>query len=121
MLELGQISPEMAQTATVGVAGEKGVLQRGVLAPTYFRVVSGRPVASVVRGKHFSFPSVLEDAPTFSVHTKGPSGSKSTLRREAIQLYRISRKELEKRLSIACSLYFVDKGSVSRFEVRDVG
>jgi hypothetical protein len=24
-------------------------------------------------------------------------------------------------LSIACSVYFVDKGGVSRFEVRDVG
>ena len=41
-------------------------------------------VASVVQGKHFSFPPVLEDAPTFSVHAKVSFGSKSTLRREAI-------------------------------------
>jgi hypothetical protein len=41
--------------------------------------------------------------------------------REAIQLYRISHRELEKRLSIACSVYFVDKGGDSRIEVRDVG
>jgi hypothetical protein len=64
---------------------------------------------------------MLEDAPTFFVHSKGSSGSKSTLRREAIQLYKISRREPEKRLSIACFVYFVDKGGVSRFEVRDVG
>jgi hypothetical protein len=121
MFELGQISPEMAQSATVGVAGEKGVLRWGFLLRRSFRVVPGRTVASVVRGKHFSFPPVLEDAPTFSIHSKGSSGSKSTLRREAIQLYRISHRELEKRLSIACSVYFVDKGGVLRFEVRDVG
>jgi hypothetical protein len=42
------------------------------------------PVASVVRGKHFPFHPVLEDAPTFFVHAKVSSGSKSTLRREAI-------------------------------------
>jgi hypothetical protein len=71
--------------------------------------------------KGFSFPLVLENAPTFSVHSKGSSSSKSTLRREAIQLYRISRRELEKRLSIACSVFFVDKVDVSRFGVRDVG
>jgi hypothetical protein len=77
------------------------VLQWGFLLRRSFRVVPGRLGASVVRGKHFSFPPVLEDAPTFFVHSKGSSGSKSTLRREAIQLYRISRRELEKRLSIA--------------------
>ena len=57
----------------------------------------------------------------FSFHAKVSSGSKSTLRREAIQLYRISRRELEKRLSIACSVYFVDEGGDLRIEVRDVG
>jgi hypothetical protein len=50
-----------------------------------------------------------------------PTASKSTLQREAIQLHRISRRELEKRLSISCSIYFVDKGGDSRIEVRDVG
>jgi hypothetical protein len=78
-------------------------------------------VASVVRGNHFSFPPVLEDAPTFSVHAEVSSGSKSTIRREAIQLYRISRKKLEKRLLIACSIYFVDKGGDPRIQVQDVG
>jgi hypothetical protein len=43
------------------------------------------------------------------------------VRREAIQLHRISRKKLEKRLSTACSVYFEDKGGGSRIEVRDVG
>ena len=62
------------------------------------REIPVRPIASVAQGKHFSFPPVLEDAPTFSVHTKGSSSSKSTLRREAIRLYRISRRELKKRL-----------------------
>ena len=84
----------------------------------------GSPVmldAFVVRGKQFSFPPVLEDAPMFSVHAKVSSDSKSTLRRESIQLYRISRRELENRLSIDCSVYFVDKGGDSRIEVRDVG
>ena len=79
------------------------------------------PDAPAVRGKHFYFPPVLEDAPKFSVHAKGSFGSKSILRREAIQLYRISRRELEKRLSIACSSFFVDKGGDPRSEVREVG
>jgi hypothetical protein len=35
--------------------------------------------ASVARGKPFSFPPALEEAPTFSVHAKVSSGSKSTL------------------------------------------
>ena len=64
---------------------------------------------------------MLEDAPTFSVHAKVSFGSKFTLQREAIQLYRISCRELKKRLLIACSIYFVDKGGDSRIEVRDVG
>ena len=84
MLELGQISPEMAQSAMVGVPREKGVLWQGFLLRFSFMVVPGRLVASVAREKHLSFPTVLEDAPTFYVHSKGSSSSKSTLRREAI-------------------------------------
>jgi hypothetical protein len=34
---------------------------------------------------------------------------------------RNSRRELEKRLSIACSVYFEDEGGGLRIEVRDVG
>ena len=76
----------------------------------------------MVQGKQFSFPSVISAAtPTFSVPTIVSSSSKSSLRREAIQLYRISRRELEKRLSIACSAYFVVKGGDSGIEIRDVG
>jgi hypothetical protein len=104
-------SPVAADVATAG-------------SPVAFAAVdsdAAPPVASVARGKHFYFPLVLEDTPLFSVHAKGSSGSKSTLRREVIQLYRISHRELEKRLSIACSVYFVDKGGDSRIEVRDVG
>ena len=91
-----------------------------------FAAASGSSVMSVAfvaRVKQFSFPLILEDAPTYSAHAKVSSVSKSTmgLRREAIQLYRISHRELEKRLSIACSVYFVDKGGGSRIEVRDVG
>jgi hypothetical protein len=80
-------------------------------------------VAPVSRVKQFSFPPVLEDAPLNSAYAKVPSISKSSLglRREAIQLYRISHRELEKRLSIACSVYFEDKGGGLRIEVRDVG
>jgi hypothetical protein len=84
-------------------------------------------VASVSRVKQFSFPPVLEDALMNSAHAKVSSVSKSTLGlrrakdREAIQLYRKSQRELEKRLSIACSIYFEDKGGGSRIEVRDVG
>ena len=58
-----------------------------VVSPVDSTATSGSPVmpvASVARGKQFSFPPVLEDTPTFSVHAKGSSGSKSTLRREAI-------------------------------------
>jgi hypothetical protein len=81
------------------------------------------PIASVARVKHFSFPPVLEDAPTYSAHAKVPSILKSSMgfRREAMQLYRISHRELEKRLFIACFVFFVVKGGGSRIEVRDEG
>ena len=97
-----------------------------VVSPVDSALVSGSPVmpvASNVRVKHFSFPPVLEDAPTLSVHAKVSFVPKSTMgfQREAIQLYKISRKELEKRLSIACSVFFGGKGGGSRIEVRDVG
>jgi hypothetical protein len=68
------------------------------------------PVVPVGQGKFFLFPSVVvEDAPTFAGLAKRPSGSKTTLRREAIQLYKIIRRELEHWISIACSVYFGDK------------
>ena len=72
---------------------------------------SGSPVMSVasdVKVKLFSFPPVLEDAPTYSVHARVSSVPKSSMgfQREAIKLYRISHRELEKRLSIACSIFF---------------
>ena len=92
------------------------------VSPVDFAAASGSPVmpvaSFVARVKQFSFPPALEDAPA-----KVSSVSKSTmgLRREAIQLYRISHRELEKRLLIACSVLFVDKGGDSRIEVRDVG
>jgi hypothetical protein len=77
---------------------------------------------SVVRGKFFSFPPMISAAsPTFSVPAIVSSSSKSALRKDAIQLYRISRRELENRLSNACSVVFVDKGGDSRFQVRDAG
>jgi hypothetical protein len=77
--------------------------------------------ASIARGNQFSFPSAIMADPTFSVPAIVSSGSVFDLQREAIQLYRVTRRELEKRLSIACSVYFVDKGGDSRFEVRGVG
>ena len=78
--------------------------------------------ASMARGKQFSFPPVISAAaPTFSVLAIVSSGSKSSLQREAIQLYRISHRELKKRLSTACSVYFVVKGGDSRIEIRDAG
>jgi hypothetical protein len=45
----------------------------------------------------------------FAGLAKRPFGSKTTPRREAIQLYRITRRELEHRISTACSVYFGDK------------
>jgi hypothetical protein len=60
-------------------------------------------------------------APKFSIPIIVSSGSKSDLRRDAIQLYRSTRRELEKRLLTACSVFFVDKDGDSRFEVRDAG
>jgi hypothetical protein len=63
----------------------------------------------VGQGKVFLFPSVLEDAPTLAGLAKRPFGSKTTPRREAIQLYRITRTELEHRISTACFVYFGDK------------
>ena len=58
-----------------------------------------------------------------SACAKVSSISKSSLGlwREAIQLYRKSCRELEKRLFIACFVYFEDKGGGLRIEVRDVG
>ena len=60
-------------------------------------------------GKCFLFPPVLEDTSTFAGIPKRSFGSKTVPRREAIQLYRITRKELEHRISTACSVYFGDK------------
>ena len=62
----------------------------------------------VGRGK-FLFPPVLEDAPTFVGLAKRSFGSKTIPRREAIQLYRITRRELEHRILTTCSVYFGDK------------
>jgi hypothetical protein len=67
------------------------------------------PDVPVGRGYFFLFPPVLEDAPTFAGFAKRSFGSKTTPRREAIQLYRITRRELEHRISTACSVYFGDK------------
>ena len=67
------------------------------------------PVVPDGRGKFFLFPLVLEDAPMFAGLAKRLFGSKTTPRREAIQLYRITRRELEHRILTACSVYFGDK------------
>jgi hypothetical protein len=61
----------------------------------------------IVRGKLFLFPPVLEDVSTFAGLAKRSFGSKTTPRREAIELYRITCRELEHRISTACSVYFV--------------
>jgi hypothetical protein len=61
------------------------------------------------RGNFFLFPPVLEDAPMFAGFAKRYFGSKTTPIREAIQLYMITRRELEHRILTACSVYFGDK------------
>jgi hypothetical protein len=50
------------------------------------------PDVPVGRGKFFLFPMVLEDASTFAGLAKRSFGSKTTPRKEAIQLYRITRR-----------------------------
>jgi hypothetical protein len=138
------LEPVPGKVATLHPSPEKGMLWRGFLLQRSLGVIpercrlcslessssptedAGTPVisvdGSVVRGKQFSFPLVISAAaPTFFVPAIVSSGSKFDLCREAIQLYRISRRELEKRLSIACFVFFVDKGGDSRIEVRDVG
>ena len=67
------------------------------------------PDVLVGRGKFFLFPLDLEDASTFAGLAKRSFGSKTTPRRDAIQLYRITRRELEHRILTACSVYFGDK------------
>jgi hypothetical protein len=67
------------------------------------------PDVPVGRENFFLFPPVLEDAPMFVGLAKRSFGSKTTPRREAIQLYRITRRELEHRISTACSVYFGGK------------
>jgi hypothetical protein len=67
------------------------------------------PNVPVGRGNFFLFPLVLEDAPTFASLAKRSFGSKTTPRREAIQLYKITRRELKHRILTACSVYFGDK------------
>jgi hypothetical protein len=57
----------------------------------------------------FLFPPVLEDASMLAGLPKRSFCSKTAPRREAIQLYRITRKELEHRISTTCSFYFGDK------------
>ena len=76
------------------------------------------PIAPVARGKHFNFPPVLEDSPSFSILVKRVFWFQVYSKEES---HSVARRELEKWLSIACSVYFVDKGGDSRFEVRDVG
>jgi hypothetical protein len=58
-------------------------------------------------------------APTYFVPAIVSSGSKSSLQREAIQFYRITQRELEKRLTTTCSIYFAVKGGASGIEIRD--
>jgi hypothetical protein len=67
------------------------------------------PDVLVGRGNFFLLPPGLENAPTFTGFAKRSFGSKTTPRREAIQLYRITRKELERRISTTCYVYFGDK------------
>ena len=67
------------------------------------------PDVPVGRGKFFLFPPVLEDASMFASLAKRSFGSKTTPRREVIQLYRITRRELEHKILTACSVYFGDK------------
>ena len=66
-------------------------------------------VVPVVRRNLFLFPPVLEDVTTFVGLVKRSFGSKTTPRREAIKLYRITRRELEHKILTACSVYFGDK------------
>jgi hypothetical protein len=66
------------------------------------------PAIPIGRGK-FLFPLVVEAAPTCVGIVKRSFGSKTAPRSEAIQLYRITCRELEHRISIACSIYFGDK------------
>ena len=113
--------PVFAASLTSLVATVSSVIR----APTCLAAASGSLVmfvASVSRVRQFSFPSVLENAPLNFAHAQASFVSRSSLglRSEAIQLYRVSRRELEKRLLIACFVYFEDKGSGSRIEVRDV-
>lgn len=58
------------------------------------------PDVPVGRGKFFLFPPVLKDASTFAGLAKRSFSSKTIPRREAIQLYRINRRELEHRFRL---------------------
>ena len=89
------------------VATVAGVLAVPPTAPDEAGCITS-PKIPVGRGK-FLFPLVLKDVSTFASLTKRSFGSKTAPRREAIQLYRITRRELEHRISTACSVYFGDK------------
>jgi hypothetical protein len=106
--------PPVASVASSLEAGslEASVVVTAVTSVAFAAVGSDAAPSDVpvVQGKQFFFfPPVLEDVPTFAGLAKRSSGPKTALRREAIQLYRITRKELEHRISTACSVYFVDK------------
>jgi hypothetical protein len=105
----------LAPVASVAASIEDGSLEAvaGVpVVPPTVSMTAGCSIPSVVpivQGNLFLFPPVLEDVSTLVGLVKRSFGSKTTLRREAIQLYRITRRELKHRISTACSVYFGDK------------
>jgi hypothetical protein len=98
---------------SVAASLEDGVIAAGVPAVPPAASTGGGCITPsdvpVGRGNFFLFPPDLEDAPTFAGFAKRSFGSKTTLRREVIQLYWITHRELEHRISTACSVYFGDK------------
>ena len=96
---LEDASPE----AVAGVSAIPPMASAGAGCITLSDVLIGR-------GNFFLFLPVLKDAPTFADLAKRSFGSKTAPRREAIQLYRITRRELEHRILTAYSVYFGDKG-----------
>jgi hypothetical protein len=102
-----------SSVASVAASLEAGSPEAAAVVPPVASAAVGSdaapPVVPVVRGKQFFFPPILEDVPMFAGLVKRSSGSKTTPRREAIQLYRTTRSELEHRILTACFVYFGDK------------
>ena len=93
--------PPICSMEAILMAGTQDINRETTAVPLTVSDAAGCSIPSVVpvvRGNLFLFPPILVDASTFAGLVKRSFGSKTTPRREAIQLYKITHRELEHRI-----------------------